>query len=186
MELTAPTRPGTGPLVEMFRRHPVGSAVGLAAADAVLLVLVAVLLRVVAPDLRGQQAALAVLTVLAVVFAGLVTWLGWWRRIGFVGRRRWRRPALLVLPTVMVFLPFVGGFRGVAAGTLAVWILGYALTGFYEEGLFRGLVLRILEAARPVAGGPGVRRAVRAVARDQRAVPQQRRPGRGADVRVVL
>ena len=49
---------------------------------------------------------------------------------------------------MLAFIPLLAGFRPVDA--LATLIVGYALTGFMEEALWRGLVLRVLRPTGPL------------------------------------
>ena len=46
---------------------------------------------------------------------------------------------------MLVLLPLVGGVRAVAPGALAIFVIGYALTGFAEEAFARGILLRVLQ-----------------------------------------
>ncbi len=88
-----------------------------------------------------------VASVLVVVLVGR---LGWWRRAGFTAPRRWRRPWLVWFPAVLLLTGNV-----VAVATVGRWdglqvlveVPGQLLTGFAEEGLFRGLMLAALLAA---------------------------------------
>jgi membrane protease YdiL (CAAX protease family) len=84
----------------------------------------------------------------------LLSVLGWWGLIGFNRPTAWRNLHLLWLPALaFIALPFVSGVGRIDTGNLAFLVVGYALTGFYEEALFRGLLLRVLAPL-------GVRRAV--------------------------
>ena len=89
--------------------------------------------------------SLIVLGLLAVLVAAGLTALGWWRAVGFNARSQWRDLRLLWLPAVLVLLPLVGGVRTVAPGALAIFVIGYALTGFAEEAFARGILLRVLQ-----------------------------------------
>ena len=84
-----------------------------------------------------MSAALIVTAVLAVVVTVLVWRVSGFRDAGFTAPRDWRNLHLLILPTVLAFIPLLAGFRPVDA--LATLIVGYALTGFMEEALWRGL-----------------------------------------------
>ena len=74
--------------------------------------------------------------------------LGYWRGAGFIGPSRWRQLGLIWLP-----LSLLGGLQPLDAGTIAVFVVGYLATGFFEESMFRGVILGFL---RPL----GVWRAV--------------------------
>jgi membrane protease YdiL (CAAX protease family) len=109
----------------------------------------ALVLRVVAPGLSGTGAALAVTVLLTSVTLVLVARVSGVRAAGFTGPRSWQRPWLFVVPAVLVPVPLLAGVRPVEAGTMAVLVVGYALTGFTEEALWRGVVLRVLRPAGP-------------------------------------
>ncbi len=67
-----------------------------------------------------------------------------WTALGLNRPREWRDLRLLVLPALITLVPLLGGVRSVEAGTVAVLIAGYVLTGFMEETLDRGVVQRLL------------------------------------------
>ena len=128
--------------------HPRPLACALFAVDLIIVVTSAVVIRLVAPGMSSLTAALIVTAVLAVVVTILVWRLSGFREAGFTGPRNWRNLHLLILPTVLAFIPLLAGFRPVDA--LATLIVGYALTGFMEEALWRGLVLRVLLPTGPL------------------------------------
>ena len=109
----------------------------------------ALVLRVVAPGLSGMGAALAATVVLTSVTLVLVARVTGFRAAGFTGPRSWRHPLLFVVPAALVPVPLLAGVRPLGAGTVAVLVVGYALTGFTEEALWRGVVLRVLRPAGP-------------------------------------
>jgi uncharacterized protein len=78
----------------------------------------------------------------------LVSYLGWWRVIGFNASSQWRQLALYLLPAAIIILPpFLGGLKPLNGSTLLYLTFGYLLTGFTEESLNRGIQLRVLEPA---------------------------------------
>ncbi|MCX7890079.1 MAG: CPBP family intramembrane metalloprotease [Rhodobacteraceae bacterium] len=92
------------------------------------------------PDWGYAATATATLAGLALV---LVVWLwrgGLWAAAG-LARVRPDRPALLILPLLLALVPLAAGVAPVEAPILAVMVAGYALTGFVEEGMFRGILL---------------------------------------------
>ena len=80
---------------------------------------------------------------IAIVVAAALTMLGWWRDVGFTPPSEWREIRWLVVPAVIVFLPLLAGVKTPETGSVALLVLGYALTGFAEEAVFRGIVLRL-------------------------------------------
>ena len=51
---------------------------------------------------------------------------------------------MLVVPALITLVPLLGGVRSIQGGTVAVLVIGYVITGFMEEMLWRGAVQRIL------------------------------------------
>jgi uncharacterized protein len=102
------------------------------------------ILKIAGPDGPGLPAFLA-LCGLALLTIVLITFLGWWRVIGCNRPAEWRNLWLLLFPAVVVCLPLVAGVASPDPGTLVLSLAGYLLTGLYEESLFRGVILRILQ-----------------------------------------
>jgi hypothetical protein len=137
-------RPGAARLLDLFRRRPLAAAVGIALADLAVVTIAGVAANAALPGVDQWPDFLAMCAGIAFVAAG-VTALGWWRAIGFNGPARWRELGLLALPAAaFVLLPFIRGGRGHDAGTTAFYLAGYLLTGLYEEGLYRGVIGRVL------------------------------------------
>jgi membrane protease YdiL (CAAX protease family) len=107
--------------------------------------------RLVLPGLDGRTLSLAVLVGVSAVIVIAITLLRWWHVLGFI--RPWRNRWVLVLPLGIVLAPWIGGFNATDVSAVALLVVGYALTGFAEETVFRGVMLRIL-------GPMTVRRAV--------------------------
>lgn len=101
-------------------------------------------LAAVAPGIDDRTRDLLVEVLLALLVVGIIAGLGWRREVGINGIRAWRHPRLLVIPLLLVLLPFLGGLRGVDAGTVAFLVVGYTLNSVAEDGLFRGILPRIL------------------------------------------
>ncbi|NJC69139.1 CPBP family intramembrane metalloprotease [Planosporangium thailandense] len=146
--VTAPHRP-----YPLITRRPRIAALLCYLANAAVIVGGAVLARTLAPSWSGMAQSLLASVGVAALAVALLTGLRWWRTAGFNGRAEWRDLRLLALPAALTVVPVLTGFRPVAAGLLAMLITGYALTGFMEEALWRGVVLRIL---RPTGTLPSV------------------------------
>lgn len=83
----------------------------------------------------------------AAALAVVLTWLGWWRRVGFAGPSQWRDLRLLAFPTVLILVICVSGLYGTeleSPSRLVVAIPAPFFTGFLEEGLWRGFLLYLL------------------------------------------
>ncbi|MFN8619194.1 MAG: CPBP family intramembrane glutamic endopeptidase [Chloroflexota bacterium] len=97
--------------------------------------------------LDGKARDLVVEAVLAAVVLGLVGTMHWWRSTGFsTPLREWRNLRLLALPMLLTLVPFAGGFKGTDAATFGVLVVGYALNSVAEDGMFRGIIPRILRS----------------------------------------
>ncbi|HET7830858.1 MAG TPA: CPBP family intramembrane glutamic endopeptidase [Candidatus Limnocylindrales bacterium] len=98
--------------------------------------------------LDGKARDLVAEAVLAVAVLALIGVLGWWRSTGFSAPLpSWRHGRLLVLPIALTFLPFLGGVKsGVDGGTVALLVVGYALNSVAEDGMFRGIMPRVLRS----------------------------------------
>jgi len=82
----------------------------------------------------------------AVPVALLLSW-GWWERAGFTKPSQWRSLHLLWLPILLVLLVASAGLD--TSGLDEKWpdIVTSVWTGFYEEAVFRGLLLTFLLVA---------------------------------------
>lgn len=95
------------------------------------------------PQFQPEFVALIALSVLVAL---ALTALGWWRAAGFNAPHEWRGHSLLWVPFgIVLLLPFLMGVKTTDWGTFFYLVVGYALTGFMEEGLMRGIVLRMLK-----------------------------------------
>jgi membrane protease YdiL (CAAX protease family) len=130
---------------------PRRTALVLAGANIVLTVAGALLVHALWPSASAWTARLIVVGLLAAAVTGLLAATGGWRAAGFTGSVR--SPRLLIVPALVALAPLAGGVQLPAAGLLAVLIAGYALTGYLEEALFRGVILGVL---RPAGTWPAV------------------------------
>jgi len=97
--------------------------------------------------LDGKARDLIVEAMLAAGVVGLIAALGWWRSTGFTTPvREWRNRRLIVLPLALTLLPFLGGVRNIEVGTIGLLVVGYALNSIAEDGMFRGIVPRVLRS----------------------------------------
>ena len=93
---------------------------------------------------RSLAASAGLLVFTVVVARAVAVRSGGWTAIGLTHPREWRNTRLLAVPAALSLVPLLGGVRNVGAGTLAVFVVGYILTGLMEETLWRGAVQRIL------------------------------------------
>jgi membrane protease YdiL (CAAX protease family) len=147
--LTPPGRPAAAPLLTLFRRHPLASAVSVWIVD---LLLINGFIWLGARWLpAGLDPSFVALWPGLIVLALFVTLLGWWRAIGFNGPAQWRDLRLLILPAIVVLLlPLLSGIKPLEGGSLFYLIAGYLLVGLREETLYRGVILRILHPFGPL------------------------------------
>lgn len=107
-------------------------------------------LRALLPGIDMRLASLAIIAILSVILAIAVTARGWWRDTGYVPVAEWRDTAWLIVPALITLIPLASGIRPLDGSTYAVLIAGYALTGFAEETMFRGILPKILERRSPL------------------------------------
>ena len=86
---------------------------------------------------------------LAVIVALLLTRMGWWRAVGF--RRPDRRSDLwyFAVPLVPAAINLIPGIDVGSLGFLLSMLAIALLVGFVEEGVFRGLMLHVIEPHGP-------------------------------------
>ena len=142
-------RPQAKGLLHLFYHRPVASALGIFILDSVLVILASIAATTFAPSILKTAGGPGLPDFLAVCFATLITVifvsvLGWWRLVGYNRPVAWRNLRLLLIPLAAVLLPLVAGFRAIDTPTVIFLLVGYLLTGIYEETLFRGVILRIL------------------------------------------
>ena len=109
------------------------------------------ILAAVLPGLGPMVVSLWIIALVSALLAIGVSLLGWWRAVGYVPVAQWKHAAWLLLPAVLTLLPLVTGIRPLDGATYALLIAGYALTGFAEETMFRGVLVKLLERRSPLA-----------------------------------
>lgn len=143
-------RPQAAHLIGLFNRSPVISVLVIFALDWLVAALASIAATAFVPAMLKTPGGPSLADFLAgciilLPTVALTTFLGWWRLIGYNRPAEWRHKGLLLLPVVAIFLPLVAGIKAFDTGTLVFLLVGYLLTGLYEETLFRGLLLRILQ-----------------------------------------
>jgi membrane protease YdiL (CAAX protease family) len=109
------------------------------------------ILALVLPGLPPMVASLCIIAIISVLLAAGVTLLRWWRAVGYVPFSQWRHIGWLALPAVLTLLPLLAGIKPLDASTYGLLLAGYALTGFAEETMFRGVLVKLLERRSPLA-----------------------------------
>ena len=109
------------------------------------------ILALVLPGLPPMVASLCIIAIISVLLAAGVTLLRWWRAVGYVPFSQWRHIGWLALPAVLTLLPLLAGIKPLDASTYGLLLAGYALTGFAEETMFRGVLIKLLEWRSPMA-----------------------------------
>jgi len=102
------------------------------------------------PGIDVRLASLGIIAAVAVAVAAGVTWARWWREVGYTPVSSWRETRWLVVALQLALAPLAAGLRPIEPGTYLVLIAGYALTGFAEETMFRGVLVRLLDQRRPM------------------------------------
>lgn len=126
-----------------FEQHPIAAAILILLAYLVVSTLFGFAAKAFLPQYQPDFVALIALSVLVAL---TLTVLGWWKVAGFNNPTEWRDVSVVLIPLLIVsVLPFLRGINLENADSLLYLIVGYSLTGFMEEGLMRGIVLRVLK-----------------------------------------
>lgn len=140
--LPSPSRP-VNRLADWAERRPVLFGFAMLMSLFVLYGLTQLLMGSLSGKLSPDVLNVLASAVVSLGFAVLTTAMGWWREAGFRAPRSWRDLRVLWLPALAV----VSIYRGVHVGTTSEVLLLVAaavLTGFLEEVIWRGLVMRAL------------------------------------------
>jgi membrane protease YdiL (CAAX protease family) len=130
-------------LLIYFQRFPTLSAVTIFLVGLVLSTLAGLAAKALLPQIQPEFTALIIMSALVTI---TLTLFGWWREAGFNPPAEWREARLMWLPFIVVLgLPFLAGIKTSDWGTFVYFATGYALTGFMEEGLMRGIIWRVLK-----------------------------------------
>ena len=138
---------------DFFSRRPVVAALGVWIVNFAIQSAGALAFQAVAPQVSELIQRLILVLLLCALTVVLTSALGYWREAGYVGFSRWRQLGLIWLPLALTPLPLIGGFQSLDIGTLIIFITGYLATGFFEETIFRGVLLGFL---RPLGIGKAV------------------------------
>lgn len=142
--------PDTSPLRAWVARRPYAAAVVLLLANAASIVAAGLLTAALLPDWSGTARSLAAMAGPIVVTLVAFALLTSPATVGLTSPRRWRHPWLFAVPATLALIPLLGGVRSVEGGMLAILLTGYLLTGFTEELMWRGVVLRVLLPTGPL------------------------------------
>lgn len=139
----SPTNNPRSALQTFIEQRPLLSAVTIFIVYLITATLFGLAAKAILPEY--QPDFIALLGMSAVVALALSA-LGWWKVSGFNFPTEWRDSRLMIVPFIIVLgLPFLMGIKTTDAKTFIYLLIGYSLTGFMEEGLMRGIVLRALK-----------------------------------------
>jgi membrane protease YdiL (CAAX protease family) len=125
------------------QKRPVVTAVSIFAAYLLVSTILGLGAKMLFPQYQPEFVALIGLSLLVAVS---ISALKWWKEIGFNTPAHWQQVGLVIIPFLVVIgLPFLKGINTENLSSLGYLIVGYALTGFMEEGLMRGIVLKVLK-----------------------------------------
>jgi membrane protease YdiL (CAAX protease family) len=102
------------------------------------------------PGVDERWASLWIILAISVLIAAGVTWVGWWREVGYTPPAEWRNLPFLLVPAFITLVPLFSGIKALDASTFGLLIAGYALTGFAEETVYRGVMVKLLERRSPI------------------------------------
>lgn len=147
--MTSTPPSSTSPIEARLSRSPVATVLALEVAALVLTIGGAALLGALLPSLPGYSVtgpsqSLVLVVVLAALLMVLVAVFGWWDLGGFTRPSRWRDLRLYWFAALLLLVPLVGGVRVPEASAIGVLLIGYLVTGLWEEGMWRGVVLGLL------------------------------------------
>ena len=126
-------------------KRDLGKALGLTLLWAGGTIGLDLLFRAIFPGIDMRMASLWIVLVVSLMLALGVTLAGWWRDVGYTAPSTWRHTLWLAVPALIAIAPLAAGIRPLDGQTYAVLIAGYALTGFAEETMFRGVLVKLLE-----------------------------------------
>jgi uncharacterized protein len=127
-------------------RHPLIFAAAIMAMLQATLMLLLLGARLFAPDVPLMSLDLPLMFLQALIAAGLITALGWWKATGFNRPREWQNLHLMILPVLLLVIPLLlVRPQFPALGQLAAVAIVTLLIGFQEEAIFRGVLIRGLQ-----------------------------------------
>lgn len=130
-------------ILNFFGRNPVTGSIIIFFVYLVLATLAGLAAKAFFPQFQPEFVALCVMSLILVA---VLSYLNWWREAGFNSPSEWRSLQLLWFPAIVVMvLPFLKGMKPLEPGSFLYLLVAYALTGFMEEGLMRGIVMRVLQ-----------------------------------------
>lgn len=146
-QMTLASLPPTGAsepvLQSIIEQRPLGSAIITLIADLIVSITIGWSAQKLLPQFQPEFVALIAMSVFVALALSV---LGWWKTAGFNFPNEWHGVGLVVVPFLIVIgLPFLKGINTENLSSLTYLIVGYALTGFMEEGLMRGIVLQMLK-----------------------------------------
>ena len=130
-------------LLSLFEQRPTLSAILIFIVYMIVATVFGLAAKATFPQFQPEFIALIGLSILVAL---VLSTLRWWKAAGFNLPTEWRDSRLMLVPFIIVLgLPFLTGIKPSDAGTFIYLLSGYALTGFMEEGLMRGIVMRVLK-----------------------------------------
>lgn len=132
-------------------RRDLGLVITLTITWAAVTVGLDLILRAAIPGIDVRIASLGIIAAVAIAVVAGVTWARWWREVGYTPASSWRETQWLVVALLIALAPLVAGLKPLGTETYLVLIAGYALTGFAEETMFRGVLVKMLAQRRPIA-----------------------------------
>lgn len=109
------------------------------------------ILRQAVPGIDFRVASLWIVALVSIMLVVGISATGRWRAVGYTSPAAWRESHWLAVALVIALAPLLAGVRPLEANTYMVLIAGYALTGFAEETMFRGVLVKVLDQRRPLA-----------------------------------
>ena len=107
---------------------------------AVLFIVGGIVLKLELPDYYMYGIVLALLAIITAI----ILWkLDWWRVIGFQ-RLSKKYTLLLIIPVIPLIGNLIGRYNTIQFGFYIYYFFLSVMVGFAEEGIYRGIILRVL------------------------------------------
>jgi membrane protease YdiL (CAAX protease family) len=129
---------------DFVSRHPLPSAILLLPLTWITGPIARAILWLFLPTASETTQILVSVAAHALLAVILLTWLNWWRVVGFNGPSQWHSLYLLWVLPIPILLNLSSGIHITDQSAIALYAAITILTGFSEEAIFRGIMLQAL------------------------------------------
>jgi membrane protease YdiL (CAAX protease family) len=129
---------------DFVSRHPLPSAILLLPLTWITGPIARAILWLFLPTASETTQILVSVAAHALLAVILLTWLNWWRVVGFNGPSQWHSLYLLWVLPIPILLNLSSGIHITDQSAIALYAAITILTGFSDEAIFRGIMLQAL------------------------------------------